>query len=87
MTFTNCSSQNILFKCNRILSKFLPGYREKCVIGSLEVPLKKSLKDKFAETESILIKSIRREEKEVFLYVLGQQSEGEDTYYGRVSLT
>lgn len=61
MTFTNPSYQNILFKCNRILTKFLAGYKEKCVISSLEVPLKKSIKDKFAEADSILIKSIRRE--------------------------
>lgn len=74
MTFTNPSYQNILFKCNRILTKFLAGYKEKCVISSLEVPLKKSVKDKFAEPESILLKSIRRDGSEVFLYILGPQS-------------
>ena len=47
MTFTNPSNQNLLYKCNRILTKFLTGYKDKCVIGSLEVPLKKSIKDKF----------------------------------------
>ena len=47
MTFTNPSYQNLLYKCNRILTKFLAGYKDKCVINSLEVPLKKSIKDKF----------------------------------------
>ncbi len=50
MTFTNPSYQNLLYKCNRILTKFLAGYKDKCVISSLEVPLKKSIKDKFVET-------------------------------------
>lgn len=61
MTFTNQSYQNLLFKCNRILTKFLAGYKDKCIINTLEVPLKKSIKDKFADNESILIKSIRSE--------------------------
>jgi hypothetical protein len=62
MTFTNPSYQNILYKCNRILTKFLAGYKDKCTINSLEVPLKKSIKDKFIDLETILIKSIRRDE-------------------------
>lgn len=49
MTFTNSSYQNQLFKCNRILTKSLTGYKDKCLIGSMDVPLKKSIKDKFVE--------------------------------------
>jgi len=71
MTFTNCNYQNLLYKCNRILAKSLNGYKEKCVLNSIDVPLKKSVKDKFIEPEAIIIKSIRNDKFEVFLYVLG----------------
>lgn len=47
MTFTNYQYQNILYKCNRILTKSLAGYKDKYVFTTLDIPLKKSLKDKF----------------------------------------
>lgn len=77
MTFTNSTYQNMLFKCNRILTKSLVGYKDKCLIASMDVPLKKSVKDKFIDNEMIMIKSIRNKSSEVFLYVLGSSVEGE----------
>ncbi len=77
MTFTNSTYQNMLFKCNRILTKSLAGYKDKCLIASMDVPLKKSVKDKFIDNEMIMIKSIRNKSSEVFLYVLGPSVEGE----------
>lgn len=59
MTFTNNQYQNILYKCNRILSKSLTGYKEKYVFASLDVVLKKSIKDKFIENEAIIVKSLK----------------------------
>ena len=59
MTFTNPSYQNTIYKCTRILSKFLPGFKEKCQIASLNVPLKKTLEEKFVEEEAIVTKSVR----------------------------
>ena len=47
MTFTNNQYQNILYKCNRILTKSLTGYKEKYVFSNIDTVLKKSIKDKF----------------------------------------
>lgn len=86
MTFTNSAYQNTIYKCNRILTKSLAGYKEKCLISSLEVPLRKTLKDKFLEPETFIIKSSRDDLKETFLYILGPLTDSDDVYYGRVTL-
>jgi len=70
MAFTNPSYQRTIYKCNRLLSKYLPGYKEKCQLTSLEVPLKKTLKDKFIEEDTLVIKSIRSGKHETFLYIV-----------------
>lgn len=56
--------------------KSLQGYKEKCAISSLDVPLRKTLKDKFIEPETIAIKSVIKGNEEIFLYILGPLSEG-----------
>jgi hypothetical protein len=35
MTFTHSNYQNLLYKCNRILTKYLSGYKEKCTLKSI----------------------------------------------------
>lgn len=76
MSFTNSNYQNLLYKCGRILTKSLIGYKEKCVLTSIEAPVRKSIRDKFVELEAIVIKSIRTDKNEIFLYVLGPGTEG-----------
>jgi hypothetical protein len=70
MTFGNPGYQNTIYKCNRLLARFLPGYKEKCQLGSLDVPLRKTLKDKFIDDETIIIKSASEDCEETFLYVV-----------------
>jgi len=55
MTFTNYQYQNILYKCNRILTKSLNGYKDKYVFTNFEAPIKEKSVDK----ETIIIKSLK----------------------------
>lgn len=86
MTFSTSNYQNTIYKCHRILVKSLPQFKEKCQLLLPEIPLRKNIKEKFVEPEALIIQSSRKDDSEVFLYVVGGFSEEDPIYYGRVSI-
>lgn len=85
MTFGNPTNQQTIYKCNRILAKSLPQFKEKCLISPIEIPIRKNLKEKFVDSDTMIIKPSRTGSVECFLYVVGPLSESDQIYYGRVT--
>ena len=85
MTFSNSHLQNIILRCHRGLLSGLVSYKEKSILADVEYAQKNALDEEFVKKNSFLIKSMGKEGKEQFLYILGSVGEG-TVYYGKVNI-
>jgi hypothetical protein len=70
MTFANWHLQNTMLRCHRILHTAHLPYREHCVLSTVECVHKKG-DAKVGEIGSVVMKSMFREEVEMYLYIVG----------------
>ena len=63
----------------------LPAYKEKCLLSATEYAQKKSKEEKFVEKDTFIMKVLRRDEEDRFLYILGATDENEQLYYGKAT--